>query len=192
LIKALLGGGRENGVPSGSLLVVSRKRDDPPALGFFEEKNFELVDVMIFHCLTQVGKKFKYSAVFWNQYEVTLKFVCDVLPCNQEHICVIAPEAFAFFLTHHSAIWRQHEICWSQEQMIKEAPEDLEKLEMRSNSVYPISIKPRSQYHIREIAPEALEKCVAHPALIWRHDKSCLSQEHVDQTTPEALKKITR
>jgi hypothetical protein len=74
--------------------------------------------------------------------------------------------------------------------MIKEAPETLEKIEMRSNSFYPILIKPRYQYHIREIAPKALAKSFARPTVIWRHDKSCLSREHVDQTTPEALEKI--
>jgi hypothetical protein len=71
--------------------------------------------------------------------------------------------------------------------MIKEAVEALEKFEMRSNSIYPISIKPRYQHHIREIAPEALANLLARPTVILRHDKSCLSREHVDQTTPEAL-----
>jgi hypothetical protein len=98
------------------------------------------------------------TRVFWNLYEANSKFVCDVLPWNQEHICEIAPEALAFFLTCQPAIWRQHENYRSQEQMIKEAPEALAKTEMRSNSVYSISIKPRYQEHIREIAPEALAK----------------------------------
>jgi hypothetical protein len=56
LVKSLLGGGRENGVPSGLLSVVSRKRDESSALWYFREKNVELVYVMFFHCLTQVGR----------------------------------------------------------------------------------------------------------------------------------------
>jgi hypothetical protein len=172
--------------------VVSRKRDDSSALRYFKEKNFELVGVMIFRCLTQGGRKCEDSAVFFNRYEVTSKFVCDVLPWNQEHICEIAPEALAKKMTRHSAIWRQQESCWSQEQMIKEAQEAQAKFEMRSNSVYLISIKPRSQDHMREIAPEALAKYVARPTFIWRHDKSCPSREHVDQTMREALEKFTR
>jgi hypothetical protein len=55
LIKALLSGGRENGVHSGSLSVVSWKID---ALQYFREKNSELVDVMVFRCLIQVGQNF--------------------------------------------------------------------------------------------------------------------------------------
>jgi hypothetical protein len=192
LIKALLGGGRENSVILGSLSVVSRECDESSALQYFRDKNSELVHVTVFRCLNQVGRKCEDSVVFWNRYEATSKFVFDVIPWNQEHICEIAPEALENMLTRQPAIWRKHENCRSQEQMIKEVPEALEKLEMRSNSVYSISIKPRSQDHIRDIALEALEKCVARPTLIWRHDKSCLSQEHVDHTTPKALIRITR
>jgi hypothetical protein len=86
LIKALLGGGRENGVTLCSLSVVCWKCDDSSALRYCKEEHFELVDVMFFHFLNQVGRKCKDSAVFWNHYEVISKFVCDVLPWNQEHI----------------------------------------------------------------------------------------------------------
>jgi hypothetical protein len=152
----------------------------------------ELVDLVIFRCLTQVGRTCKDSSVFWSCYEVASKFFCGVLPCNQEHICEIAPEALAMFLTCHSEIWKQHESCLGQEQIIKESPEALAKFEMRSNSVYPISVKPQSQDHIREIAPEDIAKVVARPTVIWRHDKSCLSREHVNETTLEAFEKFTR
>jgi hypothetical protein len=79
LIKALLGGGKESGVPAGSLLVVFRKCDDLSVLRYCKEEHFELVGVVIFRCLTQVGQKCEYSAVFWNRYEAISKFVCDVL-----------------------------------------------------------------------------------------------------------------
>jgi hypothetical protein len=95
--KALLGGGRESGVPSGSISVISMNRDESSALWYFRKKNAKLVDVMIFCCLTQVGRKCEDSTVFWNHYEVTSKFVCDVLTWNQEYICEIAPEALVFF-----------------------------------------------------------------------------------------------
>jgi hypothetical protein len=67
LIKALLGGGRDNVVPSGSFSVVSWKRDYLSAIRYFKENNFELVGVMIFRCFTQVGRKCEYLAVFWNR-----------------------------------------------------------------------------------------------------------------------------
>jgi hypothetical protein len=174
----------------GFTFVAFRKCDDSSALPYYKEEHFELVGVVTFRCLNQVGRKCEDSAVFWNRYGVTSKFVCDVLPWNQEHICEIAPEALANSFSRHSVIWRQHESCQSQEQMIKEAPEALATFEMRSYLVYPISIKPRSQDHIREIAPEALAKYVARHTVIWRHDKSCPNREHVDQTTPEPLEKL--
>jgi hypothetical protein len=122
--------------------VVFRKRDDSSALRYCKEGHFELVGVVIFRCLTQVGQKCEDSAVLWNCYEATSKLVCDVLVWNQEHICEIAKEALAILLAHYSAIWRQHGSCLGQEKIIKEAPEALAKFEMRSVSVYPISVKP--------------------------------------------------
>jgi hypothetical protein len=77
--------------------VVLRKCDDSSALRTCKEEHLELAVVMFLRFFIQVGRNCEYSMVTWNHFEVTSKFVCDVLLWNQEHTCDIAPEALTFF-----------------------------------------------------------------------------------------------